>query len=119
MKLPKSQNDFTKIISKEFFDGLKLVNNDNIKDLYNSASSYFLVISVVGKKTTVVRDFYIMSRRVKGVMNFKFYYDNKVLQSSVKITEEQSLEDYKEQSDMMKKIIKDEISKKRLYVKEA
>jgi len=118
MKLQKKQNDFTKIISKEFFDGLKLVNNDNIKDLYNSTSSYFLVISVVGKKTTVVRDFYIMSRRVKGMIVFKFYYNNQILQSSINIREEQSLEDYKDESEWFKNMIKDEISKKRLYVKE-
>lgn len=118
MKLPKSQNDFTKIISKDFFDSLKLVTNDNIRDLYNNPSSYFLVVSIVGKKMIIIRDFYIMSRRVKGMLNYKFYYDSKILQSSIKITEEQSLEDYKEESDMIKNIIKDEISKKRLYVKE-
>ena len=119
MKLAKSQNDFTKTISKEFFDKLRVVNNDNIRDLYNNSSSHFIVIDINKKKMVIIRDFYIMSRRIKGVMNFKFYYDNKIIQSQVKITEEQSLEDYKEESDMMKKIIKDEISKKRLYVKEA
>ena len=119
MKLQKKQNDFTKIMSEEFFKTLKLVTNDNIRDLYNNPSSHFFVINLERKKVIVIRDLYIESLRVKGIINYKFYYDNKIMNCSVKITENQSLEDYKAESEMIKNIIKNEIKNKRLYVKEA
>ena len=117
MKLPKKNSDFTKTMSEVFFNTLNLVTNDNIKNLYDDPSSHFFVIILEKKKMVVIRDFYRSPRRVKGYINFKSYYDNKVLVSKVKINEEQSLEDYKDESDYTKKMIKEEIDKKRLYVK--
>lgn len=115
----KNTGDKSLVMSKDYFNSLVLINDVNIKDYYNDDSSMFFIVSVLKNKISVMNSFSIRRRMVKGFVLFKFYWDSNILSNSVKIHNEETIEDYNVMIDDIKKYIKNEIKLKRLYGRKA
>lgn len=114
----KNNGDKAVSISKDFFSTFTLITNDNIKDFFYNNSIFIIVVNSK-KIISLFNNFVIRPRHVKGLRyRFYFIWDNNILNSIITVkSDTESEEDYKNDLEQAKIIIRNEIKSKRLYAR--
>ena len=110
----KNNGDKSLEMSTDFFNTLRLVTEDTISSIFGYDTAFF-VIETIKNKRVLIRTITIDRQHFKGSYKYRFYWDSGFSNCIVKFTANESDDDFKARLDGYKKLIKEEMSKNRLY----
>ena len=112
----KNNGDKSLVMSKEYFDSLTLLNPENISQFFGHASVFF-EIDVDKTKFSILNAFFIDRQRTKGNYNYKFYWDSSVRDCVVKMSANESDNEFRDRLIEQKRVISRGMSNKSIYGK--
>lgn len=114
----KNNGDKATSVSKEFLSTFTLITNDNIKDFFYNPS-IFIIVLVEKKIISLLNNFVVRPRHTKGLRyRFSFVWDNNILSLIISVKgDSESEEDYLNDIEQTKIIIRNEIKSRRLYAR--
>jgi len=112
----KNNGDKSLVMSSDYFNSLTKIDLNNISSFFGFESIFFIIESN-GKSNTVIRTIIIDRQYIKGDYFYRFYWDSSIKECIVKISKNETDDDFKERIESFRKILKDGIKKGILYAK--
>ena len=106
--------DKTLVISLDNFNKFTKVTEENLKNYYYN-NSIFLVAKIVNDRLVVLHSFNGRKQHKKGVILFNYIWDNTIVQSQVKIYNNETKEEYDDNMDAFLPYVKQQIKLNNLY----